>query len=97
MGLAQSTALIAGISREGVSMTAGLLRGLDHEDAARFAFLLATPIILAAGLFEISDLTGPLGQRAAGGQALLGMAVITGGDVGGLGGGSSWGTSRPGP
>jgi len=61
IGLAQSTALIAGISREGVCMTAGLSRGLDHEDSARFAFLLATPIILLAGLYKISDLTGPLG------------------------------------
>ena len=61
IGLAQSTALIAGISREGVAMTAGLARGLDHEDSARFAFLLATPIILLAGLYKIPDLTGPLG------------------------------------
>lgn len=74
VGLAQSTALIAGISREGACMTSGLLRGLDHEDAARFAFLLATPVILAAGLFEISDLTGPLGNGLRG-QALLGMAI----------------------
>jgi undecaprenyl-diphosphatase len=62
IGVAQSSALIAGISRDGVCMTAGLLRGLDHEDAARFAFLLATPVILAAGLFELSDLLGPLGD-----------------------------------
>jgi undecaprenyl-diphosphatase len=62
VGVAQSTALIAGISRDGVCMTAGLVRGLDHEDSARFAFLLATPIILAAGLFKLSDLTGPLGN-----------------------------------
>jgi undecaprenyl-diphosphatase len=61
VGVAQSTALIAGISRDGVCMTAGLVRGLDHEDSARFAFLLATPIILAAGIFKVSDLTGPLG------------------------------------
>ena len=62
IGVAQSSSLIAGISRDGVCMTAGLLRGLDHEDSARFAFLLATPIILAAGLFKLSDLTGPLGD-----------------------------------
>jgi undecaprenyl-diphosphatase len=62
IGVAQSTALIAGISRDGVCMTAGLVRGLDHEDSARFAFLLATPVILAAGLFKISDITGPLGN-----------------------------------
>jgi undecaprenyl-diphosphatase len=62
IGFAQSLALIAGISRDGVVMTAGLARGLDHEDSARFAFLLATPIILAAGVFKISDLLGPLGD-----------------------------------
>jgi undecaprenyl-diphosphatase len=76
VGVAQSTALIAGISREGVAMTAGLLRGLDHEDSARFAFLLATPIILAAGLFKLPDLTGPLGSGLRG-QAVVAM-VITG-------------------
>jgi undecaprenyl-diphosphatase len=62
IGFAQSTALIAGISRDGVCMSAGLLSGLDNETAARFAFLLATPIILAAGIFKLSDLTGPLGN-----------------------------------
>jgi undecaprenyl-diphosphatase len=76
VGLAQSTALIAGISREGVCMTTGLVRGLDHEDSARFAFLLATPIILAAGLFKLPDLMGPLGNGLRG-QALLAM-VVTG-------------------
>ena len=43
-------------------MVAGLLRGLDHEDAARFSFLLATPIILAAGVYKLPDLFGPLGN-----------------------------------
>ena len=43
-------------------MVGGLLRGLDHEDAARFSFLLATPIILAAGLYKLPDLLGPLGD-----------------------------------
>ena len=61
VGLAQSAALIPGISRDGVCMTAGLVRGMDNEDSARYAFLLATPIILAAGLFKLPDLTGPLG------------------------------------
>jgi undecaprenyl-diphosphatase len=62
IGAAQILALFAGISRSGVTMCAGLLRGLDHEDAARFSFLLATPIILAAGLYKIPDLLGPLGD-----------------------------------
>jgi undecaprenyl-diphosphatase len=62
IGVAQSLALIPGFSRDGVCMTAGLLRGLSNEDAARYAFLLATPIILAAGIFKLGDLTGPLGK-----------------------------------
>ena len=62
IGAAQILALFAGISRSGVTMSAGLLRGLDHEDAARFSFLLATPIILAAGVYKIPDLLGPLGN-----------------------------------
>ena len=66
IGVAQSTALIAGISRDGVVMTAGLARGLDNSDAARFGFLLATPPILAAGLVKFSDLTGPLGAGVRG-------------------------------
>ena len=63
LGVIQSTALIAGISRDGVCMTGGLQRGLDNEHAAKFAFLLATPIILAAGIFKFPDLTGPLGDN----------------------------------
>ncbi|HJQ47516.1 MAG TPA: undecaprenyl-diphosphate phosphatase [Amycolatopsis sp.] len=61
IGSAQILALLPGISRSGVTMVAGLLRGLSHEDAARFSFLLATPVILAAGVLKIPDLTGPLG------------------------------------
>ena len=62
IGTFQSAALIPGISRDGIVMTGGLLRGLDNEDAAKFSFLLATPIILAAGLFKLSNLTGPHGD-----------------------------------
>jgi len=71
IGVVQSSALIAGISRDGVVMTAGLVRGLDNSDAARFAFLLATPPILAAGLLKIGDLTGPLGDNGIRGAALV--------------------------
>jgi len=71
IGVVQSSALIAGISRDGVVMTAGLVRGLDNSDAARFAFLLATPPILAAGLLKIGDLTGPLGDHGIRGAALV--------------------------
>ncbi|HEY0397916.1 MAG TPA: undecaprenyl-diphosphate phosphatase, partial [Acidimicrobiia bacterium] len=61
----------AGVSRSGVTMTTGLLRGLDHDDAARFSFLLATPIILAAGVYKLPDLLGPLGDGIRG-QMLVG-------------------------
>ncbi len=71
IGAAQSTALVAGISRDGVTMGAGLVRGMDHSDSARFAFLLATPVILAAGLVKLPDLTGHLGDGIRG-QALVG-------------------------
>jgi len=74
IGLGQSLALIAGFSRSGVTMVAGLIRGLDHEDAVKFAFLLATPIILAAGLLKIPDLTGHLGDGIRG-QVLAGSAA----------------------
>jgi undecaprenyl-diphosphatase len=70
VGVAQSTALIAGISRDGVTMGAGLARGLDHSDSARFAFLLATPIILAAGIFKLPDLLGHNGDGIRG-EALV--------------------------
>jgi undecaprenyl-diphosphatase len=74
VGVAQSTALVAGISRDGVTMGAGLARGLDHSDSARFAFLLATPIILAAGLVKLPDLLGHLGDGVRG-QALVACAT----------------------
>jgi len=66
IGLAQTLALLAGISRSGITMAAGLVRGLDHEDAARFSFLLATPIILGAGVYKLPDLIGPNGQGVLG-------------------------------
>jgi undecaprenyl-diphosphatase len=74
IGAAQSTALVAGISRDGVTMGAGLARGLDHSDSARFAFLLATPIILAAGIVKLPDLLGHLGNGIRG-QALVACAA----------------------
>ena len=74
IGVAQVAALFAGISRSGITMVTGLARGLDHEDAANFAFLLATPIILAAGIYKLPDL---LGSNGAGyrGQILVGSVV----------------------
>ena len=66
IGASQVLALFAGISREGVTMVGGLSRGLGHEDAMRFSFLLSTPVILAAGLLKLPDLAGPLGNGIRG-------------------------------
>jgi undecaprenyl-diphosphatase len=74
IGSAQILALLPGLSRSGVTMVAGLLRGLSHEDAARFSFLLATPVILAAGVLKVPDLFGPLGA-GIGGQVLAGSVA----------------------
>ena len=71
IGTAQAAALIPGISRSGVTMGGGLLVGLSNEDAARFAFLLATPIIGAAGVLKLPDLMGSAGDGVRG-QALVG-------------------------
>ncbi|MEE6177411.1 undecaprenyl-diphosphate phosphatase [Mycobacterium sp. 050134] len=74
IGAAQILALLPGISRSGIAIVAGVWRGLSHEDAARFSFLLATPIILAAGLYKIPELFGPLGA-GIGGQVLAGSVA----------------------
>jgi undecaprenyl-diphosphatase len=74
VGVAQVFALLAGISRSGITMVAGLVSGLDHEDAARFSFLLATPIILAAGVYKLPDLLGPNGDGVRG-QVLAGSVA----------------------
>ncbi|HVY96844.1 MAG TPA: undecaprenyl-diphosphate phosphatase [Solirubrobacterales bacterium] len=71
IGTAQAAALIPGISRSGVTMGGGLLVGLSNEDAARFAFLLATPIIGAAGVLKLPELLGSAGDGVRG-QALVG-------------------------
>ncbi|OPX15807.1 undecaprenyl-diphosphate phosphatase [Gordonia sp. i37] len=71
IGAYQILALLPGISRSGVTISGGLLRRLVHEDAAKFAFLLATPVILAAGLLKIPELFGPEGH-GIGGQVLVG-------------------------
>jgi undecaprenyl-diphosphatase len=74
IGASQILALLAGISRDGVTMVTGMARGLSREDAARFAFLLATPVILAAGVLKVPDLMGPLGNGIRG-QILLGSVL----------------------
>jgi undecaprenyl-diphosphatase len=74
IGSLQIAALFAGISRSGVSMVGGLWRGLDHEDAARFGFLLATPVILAAGVLKLPSLAGSAGAHIHG-QVVVGVIV----------------------
>ncbi|MGI8414606.1 MAG: undecaprenyl-diphosphate phosphatase [Nakamurella sp.] len=74
IGCAQILALLPGISRSGATMVAGLTQGLSHRDAARFSFLLATPVILAAGVLKVPDLFGPLGA-GIGGQILAGSVA----------------------
>ncbi len=74
VGLWQIPALLAGISRSGATMVGGLTRGLNHEDAARFAFLLATPVILAAGALKLPSLAGPAGDDIHG-QVIVGVIV----------------------
>jgi undecaprenyl-diphosphatase len=71
VGTAQAAALVPGISRSGVTMGGGLLCGLSNEDAARYSFLLATPIIGAAGVLKLPDLFGSAGNGVRG-PALVG-------------------------
>jgi undecaprenyl-diphosphatase len=71
IGTAQAAALIPGISRSGITMGGGLLFGLSNEDAARYAFLLATPIIGAAGVLKLPELMGHAGDGVRG-PALVG-------------------------
>jgi undecaprenyl-diphosphatase len=66
VGTSQATALIPGISRSGVTMGGGLVVGLSNENAARYAFLLATPIIGAAALLKLPDLFGHKGDGVRG-------------------------------
>ena len=78
IGTGQALALIPGISRSGITMGGGLVTGLSNDDAARYAFLLATPIIGAAGVYKIPELLGHAGDGVRG-QALVGAiaAAVT--------------------
>jgi undecaprenyl-diphosphatase len=76
IGAAQILALFPGISRSGATIGAGLLRGLSHDDAARFAFLLATPVIAAAGVLKLPELAGPSGRGVLG--PVLAGSVVAG-------------------
>ena len=74
VGAFQVAALFAGISRSGAAMVGGLARGLSHEDAAKFSFLLATPVIFAAGVLKLPGLAGPAAANIHG-QVLVGSIV----------------------
>jgi undecaprenyl-diphosphatase len=83
IGAAQALALVPGVSRSGISISAGLFAGLDRESSARFAFLMATPITAGAGLWELRKvLTGeagvdlPLAPLLAGMIAALGAGLL---------------------
>jgi len=71
IGFAQSLALLPGFSRTGAAMAGGILSGLDHEDSARFSFLLATPIIFAAAVLKLPELL-------VGNATVLVMPVLVG-------------------
>jgi undecaprenyl-diphosphatase len=74
IGSAQIAALLPGISRDGIVTVTGMLRGVPREDAVRFSFLLSTPVILAAGVLKVPDLTGSLGNGIRG-QVLAGSLL----------------------
>ncbi len=78
IGLAQAMALVPGVSRSGATMTAGLARGLDRGDAARFAFILGTPAFAGAGLLELPDLmtTGGEWELALVGATVAGLVGL---------------------
>jgi len=73
IGFAQVFALIPGISRSGVTMLVGIRSGLDHQDAARFSFLLATPIIFLAGIYKMPGVIA--NAHTYGGQILVGSLL----------------------
>jgi undecaprenyl-diphosphatase len=74
LGAMQILALLPGISRDGIVMVSGMFQGLSRQDAARFSFLLSAPVIFAAGVLKIGDLTGPLGNGIRG-QVLFGSVL----------------------
>jgi undecaprenyl-diphosphatase len=76
IGAAQALALVPGVSRSGISISAGLFAGLDREAAARFAFLMATPITAGAGLWELRKIiSGEVGVELPIVPLLAGMAA----------------------
>ncbi|MEZ0363283.1 undecaprenyl-diphosphate phosphatase [Mycobacterium sp. pUA109] len=77
VGLAQTLALVPGVSRSGATISAGLFLGLDRELAARFGFLLAIPAVFASGLFSLPDAFHPVseGMSATGPQLLVATLI----------------------
>jgi undecaprenyl-diphosphatase len=75
VGISQAAALIPGISRSGFSMGGGLLAGLSNEDAARYSFLLATPVILAAAALKLPELFGTQGNGVRGPALVAGLCA----------------------
>jgi undecaprenyl-diphosphatase len=85
IGLAQSTALIPGISRSGMTISTGLVRGMDRAEAARFAFLLGIPVIAGAGLLQVYEVIAAgesipsdvwIGMIAAGLSGYAAIAIL---------------------
>jgi undecaprenyl-diphosphatase len=75
VGISQVAALVPGISRSGFSMGGGLLVGLSNEDAARYSFLLATPVILAAAALKLPELLGSEGNGVRGPALVAGLCA----------------------
>ncbi|HSZ70310.1 MAG TPA: undecaprenyl-diphosphate phosphatase [Solirubrobacteraceae bacterium] len=75
VGTSQAAALIPGISRSGFAMGGGLLSGLSNEDAARYSFLLATPVILAAAALKLPELLGSQGNGVRGPALVAGLCA----------------------
>ena len=75
VGTSQVFALIPGISRSGVTMSGGLVVGLSNDDSARFAFLLATPVIFAAALLKLPELFGAAGDGVRGPALVAGLCA----------------------
>ena len=78
IGACQALALIPGISRSGATMVGGVMAGLSHKEAARFSFLLATPVILGAGVLEVPKLLKAHDQIAFDGGTVLIAGIVAG-------------------
>jgi undecaprenyl-diphosphatase len=76
VGTSQAAALIPGISRSGFAMGGGLIAGLSNEDAARYSFLLATPVILAAAVLKLPELLGSQGNGVRGPAFVAGLCAV---------------------